>query len=39
MKRYIWTPRVAADNLKRLGQGILVIGVILALGVCPAAWV
>lgn len=39
MKRYIWTPRVAADNLKRIGQEILAVGVILALGVCPAAWV
>ncbi len=39
MKRYIWTPQAAADNLKRLGQGALVIGAILAMGVCPAAWV
>ena len=39
MKRYIWTPQVAAGNLKRIGQGILVVGVILALGICPAAWI
>lgn len=38
MKRYIWTPQVAADNLKIIGQGVLVVGVILALGICPAAW-
>lgn len=39
MKRYIWTPWVAADNLKRISQGLLVVGVILTLGICPAAWV
>jgi hypothetical protein len=38
MKRYIWTPQVAADNLKRIGRDVLVIVVILALGVCPVGW-
>ena len=35
MKRYIWTPQAAADNLKRLGQGALVIGAILGDGRLP----
>ena len=39
MKRYIWTPRIAAENLKNVGQGILVLLAILAMGICPAAWV
>jgi hypothetical protein len=39
MKRYIWTPQVLIDNLKKLGEGLLILTLILALGICPAAWI
>lgn len=39
MKRYIWTPQVLIDNLKKLGEGLLILALFLALSICPAAWV
>lgn len=39
MKRYIWTPQVLIDNLKKLGEGLLVLALIFAMGICPTAWV
>ena len=39
MKRYIWTPQVLIDNLKKLGEGLLILAIFIAMGICPAACV
>ena len=39
MKRYIWTPQVLIDNLKKLVAGLLILAIFLAMSICPAAWV
>lgn len=38
MKRYIWTPQILINNLKELGEGLLVLALIIALGAYPTAW-
>ena len=39
MKRYIWTPQVLIDNLKKLGEELLILAMFLAMCICPTAWV
>ena len=38
MKKYIWNPQVAVDNLKKLGQNILLIIIAILMCICPTAW-
>lgn len=38
MKKYIWNPQVAVDNLKKLGQNVLLIIIVILMCTCPTAW-
>lgn len=38
-KKYIWNPQVAVDNLKVIGQHVLLIIVIALMCTCPTAWI